>query len=155
MFSIVDIRHCPEHAGLIAAWVHGEWWADSAVPPGEIAAWVRGCVAANGFPGVLVAVSDGSAIGSVFLHKTEAEDRPAYTPYLGALYVEPSARRQGVGRALVRAVERHAAGLGFGRLYLNAMPHRTSFYQALGWSVVESGYGVHGLDIMHRVLPAP
>ena len=155
MINIIDIRHCPEHVGAVAAWVHREWWARTTVSLGEIAAWVQNCVVSNGFPGVLVAVSNRAAIGSVFLHATEAEDRPAFTPYLGALYVEPSARGQGVGRALVRAIERHAAGLGFGQLYLNAIPDRTPFYQGLGWSVIESGYGEHGLNIMHRVLPVP
>jgi GNAT superfamily N-acetyltransferase len=150
--DIADIRDAPEHVDAVAAWVHREWWSGSAVPPAAIAEWVRSCAGAGGFPGVLVAVSKGRAIGSVFLHRTEAEDRPAFTPYLGALYVEPLSRRQGVGRALVRAVERHAAGLGFDRLYLNAGPNRTSFYEPLGWSVVESGYGARGLTIMCRVL---
>ncbi len=155
MFSIVDIRDCPEYVGVVAVWVHREWWANTSVSLGEVAAWVQNCVASNGLPGILVAVSNGAAIGSIFLHKTEAEDRPAFTPYLGALYVEPHARRQGIGRALVHAVERHAVGLGFGEMYLNAMPHRTSFYEGLGWRIIETGYGEHGLNIMHRILPAP
>jgi GNAT superfamily N-acetyltransferase len=154
MVDIADIRDAPEHMDAVAAWVHREWWSGSAVPPAALAEWVRDCAGADGFPGVLVAVSNGRAIGSVFLHRTEAEDRPAFTPYLGALYVEPPSRRQGVGRALVRAIERHAAGLGFDRLYLNAGPNRTSFYELLGWSVVETGYGARGLTIMCRVLDA-
>src|SRR4051794_39083252 len=96
--------------------------------------WVSACAASNGFPGVLVAVAEGTAIGSVFLHRTEAEDRPAFTPYLGALYVEPPWRGQGVGRALVKAVEAHARELAFEALYLNASNSRASFYEALGWT---------------------
>ncbi|HEX8168794.1 MAG TPA: GNAT family N-acetyltransferase [Beijerinckiaceae bacterium] len=153
-FAVVDLRHHPEHAAAVAAWVHREWWSGSAVSLAALTEWAEGCAASNGFPGVLVAVSQGRAIGSVFLHGTEAEDRPAFTPYLGALYVEPSWRRQGVGRALVQAVERHAAGLGFDRLYLNAVPSRTSFYEPLGWKVVERAYGPHRLNIMRRALPA-
>lgn len=152
MAAIVDIRDRPEHVARVAAWVHGEWWSRSAVSLGEVTEWVRGCVAGSGFPGVLVAVAEGQAVGSVFLHTTEAPDRPAYTPYLGALYVE-AGRRQGVGRALVRALEQHAAGLGFRAIYLNATPQRTSFYDALGWVVVERRYGPRGLDVMRREPP--
>jgi hypothetical protein len=53
----------------------------------------------------------------------------------------------------VRAVEQHAAGLGSRALYLNAMPARTSFYEAIGWVVVETAYGPHGLNIMRRGEP--
>lgn len=148
MVSVVDIRACPEHVAVVAGWVHREWWSRSAVSPEELKEFVRGCVAASGFPAVLVAVSERQAIGSVFLHPTEAPDRPAYTPYLGALYVDTPYRGQGVGRALVRAAEQQAAGLGFGALYLNAMPARTSFYESVGWVVVEPAYGPHRLDIM-------
>jgi GNAT superfamily N-acetyltransferase len=153
MFSIVDIRDCPEHVATVAGWVHREWWSRSAVSLEELTEWVRGCVAGNGFPGVLVALGQTQAIGSVFLHPTEAPDRPAYTPYLGALYVDAPWRSQGVGRALVRALEQHAAGLGFRDLYLNAVPARISFYDALGWEIVEREYGAHGLNVMRRVLP--
>ncbi len=154
MISIVDIRQCPEHVATVAGWVHREWWSRSAVSLEEVTAWVRGCVEASGFPGVLVAVADGQAIGSVFLHPTEAPDRPAYTPYLGALYVETGFRSRGVGRALVRDLEQRAHGLGFREVYLNAMPARTSFYEGLGWAIVESAYGPHGLDIMRRGVPS-
>jgi GNAT superfamily N-acetyltransferase len=150
MVSVVDIRDCPGHVAAVAGWVHREWWSRSAVSHEGLTEWVRGCVAGSGFPAVLVAVSEGQAIGSVFLHPTEAPDRPAYTPYVGALYVDAPHRSQGVGRALVRALEQHAAGLGYRALYLNAMPARTSFYQAIGWRVVETAYGPHGLNVMRR-----
>ena len=154
MFSIVDIRDSPGHVAAVAAWVHREWWSGSTVTPAALAEWVEVCTVADGLPAILVAVAEGRAIGSVFLHASEAENRPAYTPYLGALWVEPSWRRRGVGPALVRAVERHAARLGFRELYLNAAPGRTPFYEALGWRVVETGYGARSLDILRRAVSA-
>lgn len=154
MVAVVDIAERPEHVAVVAAFVHREWWSRSSLSLAVLTGWVEGCLSAGGFPGVLVAVAEGEAVGSVFVHATEAEDRPAFRPYLGALYVEPSWRRQGVGSALVRAAERRAADLGFPAIYLNAMPQRAPFYERLGWIVVERGYGPHGLSIMRRVLQA-
>jgi GNAT superfamily N-acetyltransferase len=153
MFTVIDIKLCPEHVGAVAAWVHREWWASKA-PVEALTSWVEGCISSDGFPATLVAVSEGRPIGSVFLHPTEAEDRPAYKPYLGALYVEPQWRGKTVGRALVHAVERHAAALRFRRMFLNAAPHRASFYEELGWSIIERANGPHGLNIMRRDLSA-
>src|SRR4051812_1036504 len=101
-FTVVDIRDAPEHARSIAAWVHHAWWANTDTTVDDISRWVSACTTSGGFPGILIAVAERTAIGSVFLHRTEAEDRPLFTPYLGALYVEPSWRGRSVGRTLVR-----------------------------------------------------
>jgi predicted N-acetyltransferase YhbS len=102
-----------------------------------------------------VAVLDGEIIGSVSLHETEAEDRPAYRPYLGALFVKPGYRSRGLGQALVRAVEAHARHLGHAVIYLNAADATTGLYEKLGWQVVERAYGRKQLNIMQRVLERP
>jgi GNAT superfamily N-acetyltransferase len=54
------------------------------------------------------------------------------------LYVSPSYRRQGIGRALVRIVM-DAAGNHFRTLRLKTTPVAGSFYQALGFRCVSSG----------------
>lgn len=51
---------------------------------------------------------------------------------LGLLFVEPAAIGSGVGRLLYRDVLRRAAGLGFRRLLIDADPHATGFYRAMG-----------------------
>ncbi|TGS74101.1 GNAT family N-acetyltransferase, partial [Mesorhizobium sp. M3A.F.Ca.ET.175.01.1.1] len=59
------------------------------------------------------------------------------TPWLAGLIVEEAYRRSGVGTALVRAVEDHAASAGVGKLYLYTWQAR-GFYEALGWSAAET-----------------
>ncbi|MEZ2332598.1 GNAT family N-acetyltransferase [Mesorhizobium sp. RCC_202] len=58
------------------------------------------------------------------------------TPWLAGLIVDEACRGQGVGKALVAAVEAHAASVGVGKLYLYTWQARR-FYEALGWIAVE------------------
>ncbi|WP_263487389.1 GNAT family N-acetyltransferase [Mesorhizobium sp. CA4] len=59
------------------------------------------------------------------------------TPWLAGLVVEEAYRSGGVGTALVRTVEAHAATARVGTLYLYTWQAR-GFYEALGWSAVET-----------------
>jgi predicted N-acetyltransferase YhbS len=99
-----------------------------------------------------VVISEGKLVGSVSLHETEANDRPAYTPYLGALFVKLGSRGRGFGTMLVRTVEAQASRLGHPAIYLNAADALTGFYEALGWRIVERGYGHKRLNIMTQLL---
>jgi predicted N-acetyltransferase YhbS len=114
--------------------------------------WLRTHLGEDGFPSTVVAVAGDEAIGSVSLHESEAEDRPHYRPYLAALFVRPDNRGEGVGAALVRAVEANARRLGHAVVYLNAADPVVGLYEALGWQVVERGYGPKQLNIMQRRL---
>ncbi len=70
-------------------------------------------------------------IGTVIV--CDEETRPHYTPW-----VEPEYRQQGIGAALVDKAAEFAFGSGAGRVYLLSRPHRRSFYEGLGWSVLET-----------------
>lgn len=133
--------------------MHREWWSASGKPLSALRDWVEACAHAAGFPATLVAVADGKAVGSVFLHTSEAPDRPAFTPYLGALYVEPEWRSRGVGSALIEALLAHASRQGYGEIFLNANAERTPFYLKRGWRVVEANYRPARLNIMRHPLP--
>lgn len=154
MISLAALRHQPQHLATIAGWVHAEWWAHTDAPVQTIADWLATHLGPDRFPTTIVALEGARAIGSVSLHASEAPDRPAYTPYLGALYVVPQHRGRGLGPRLVRAVEEQARELGYRAVYLNANTARHApFYAALGWREIETGYGARGqLAIMQRDL---
>jgi predicted N-acetyltransferase YhbS len=117
--------------------------------------WLKTHLGESGFPTTFVAVLDNEIVASVSLHETEAEDRPTYRPYLGALFVKPGHRGRGLGQALVRAVEAHARQLGYAVVYLNAADATIGLYEKLGWQVVERAYGRKQLNVMQRVLERP
>jgi GNAT superfamily N-acetyltransferase len=118
------------HVRAFADWVSG-WQVD------EAAQELQSHITARGVPTTLVALDEAASpsdalLGSVSLLDS---DRPApdrHAPWLGSLYVRPSARGRGVGAALVRAAVAEAQRLGVPRLHLWTPAH-ASFYAALGW----------------------
>ncbi|WP_405592549.1 GNAT family N-acetyltransferase [Streptomyces sp. NBC_01190] len=72
------------------------------------------------------------------------------TAVLGRLAVLRSARRGGVGAALVRALEDEARRLGLAGVYLEAQVHAVPFYERLGYRA----YGPEFMDagIAHRAM---
>lgn len=64
-----------------------------------------------------------------------------------------NSRGQGLGVALVRAVEDYGNSLGDSAIYLNAADPLVPFYETLGWRVIERDYGSKKLNIMQRSRP--
>ena len=56
-------------------------------------------------------------------------------PHLRGLYVEPGARRQGLGRALLQAVERRLFEQGASALFIAAAQGAVDFYRHCGYAV--------------------
>jgi GNAT superfamily N-acetyltransferase len=118
------------HVRAFADWVSG-WQVDEAERELQAHASVRA------LPTTLLALDpaadgDDALLGSVSLLES---DRPApdrHAPWLGSLYVRPSARGRGIGATLVRAAVAEAQRLGVPRLHLWTPAH-ASFYAALGW----------------------
>ncbi|NUO59641.1 MAG: MarR family transcriptional regulator [Hamadaea sp.] len=73
------------------------------------------------------------------------------------MWVSPSARRLGVGRRLLAALESHAVTLGFTELRLStheALPEAIALYQALGFAEIPAyGDDVHGQRFYALPLP--
>lgn len=86
---------------------------------------------------VLVAERQGHGIvGFSQTYPTFCSVAAARIGVLYDLFVEPGSRKLGVGRALMRAAESHAAGSGLARLELSTagtnLPAQ-SLYESLGW----------------------
>jgi GNAT superfamily N-acetyltransferase len=149
-YQLFSLREQPQHLTTVSVWIYRQWWAGTDTSIEAIERWLSTHLDEGGFPTTFLVVSDGELAGSVSLHETEAENRPAYRPYLGVLFVKPESRGHGFGVALVRAVEAHAGQLGHAAIYLNAADAVARFYERLGWRVVERAYGRKQLNIMQR-----
>ena len=103
----------------------------------EDVAGLRGLIAGDGFEAAFVARERGRPIGSCLLVRDEISSPHDLTPWLAGLVVEEAYRGGGIGMALVKTVEAHAASAGIGMLYLYTWQAR-GFYEALGWTAVET-----------------
>ena len=91
---------------------------------------------------LFVAWVGATAVGNVYLWREKAHERPVrerlgWTPTVNHLEVDPPWRNRGIGSALVRAVESHAASLGYWRIGLGVSvdnPAARRLYERLGYS---------------------
>ncbi|ESX94164.1 MULTISPECIES: GNAT family N-acetyltransferase [unclassified Mesorhizobium] len=103
----------------------------------EDAAGLRELFVGDGMEAAFVARDQGLPIGSCLLVRDEIDPAHDLTPWLAGLIVDQDHRGRGIGTALVRAVEAHAASAGVGKLYLYTWQARR-FYEALGWVEVQT-----------------
>jgi GNAT superfamily N-acetyltransferase len=92
---------------------------------------------------VIVAEVDGDVVGIVHLQVTPAIERERPAGQLGALVVDEGHRGQGIGRALVEAVEQEARLRGCELIYLTTAERRDdahAFYERLGLEHVGRRY---------------
>jgi putative acetyltransferase len=84
--------------------------------------WMRQIIATEV---VVVARTESDIVGFALLLPSTGE--------LRALYVHPTAARQGVGQKLLQRVEAEAEGCGLSRLWLNASLNAEAFYKRQGY----------------------
>ncbi|MDE1958341.1 MAG: GNAT family N-acetyltransferase [Xanthomonadaceae bacterium] len=92
---------------------------------------------------ILLALRDGTAAGFAQLYPLFSSVRTGRIWQLNDLYVAPSARRHGVGRALLAAARDHAAASGALGLQLETQRSNTAaqrLYAAHGWQRDDSSH---------------
>ncbi len=137
-FAIEALADHPHHVSTVARWRWDEW-GPKADPRGSAEAWAARLYqhTRDSIPTTFIALDDGeNVVGVVSLTENDLTIRPDLTPWLAGLFVLPQMRGQGLGSALVRHAEAHAASLLVDRLYLftDTAEH---LYRQLGWQVLE------------------
>ncbi|WP_433359316.1 GNAT family N-acetyltransferase [Actinoplanes sp. CA-142083] len=90
----------------------------------------------DSLPFTLIALDPaGTPVGVVGLGDFDQDDLRDHTPWVMGMLVSPARRAQGIGQALLEALELHAAALGHHRLWV-ATTTATGFYLRCGWQLV-------------------
>ncbi|AKT41235.1 GNAT family N-acetyltransferase [Chondromyces crocatus] len=146
--QIAAISDQPHFLRAVADRVWNAWWREEGFSLGQIEERVRESMGQDALPATLVASSAGAFLGTVSIVKNDMAERPALSPWLAALWVDPQHRRRGVGAALVEAATSTAFTAGVDTLHLCTTPDNAPFYGKLGWQQVEAN--VAGLSILSR-----
>jgi GNAT superfamily N-acetyltransferase len=149
-FTISDLRQRPEFFDAVADRIWRAWWKDGGHPLETISGRLRENLNAEPIPVALVAHDGAAFLGTSSVIASDLEERPDYTPWVAAVWVEPQVRSQGIGAALVERAARDCFALGIARAYLCARPARTAFYERMGWIPIERDVGEHGLTVFIR-----
>lgn len=145
---ISNLRDVPGFASTVADRLWNAWWKDEGVALSALEERLAESLGATPIPFTLVAHDGETFLGTVSLIESDMEERPQYTPWLAALWVDDAFRKTGIGSALIDAATRNASGLRVPVLYLCTEEGNAAFYQRRGWQVVENG--VNGLTIFSR-----
>lgn len=149
MPTIEYLNDHPDLVPTLARWLHHQFLPLS---PGSTvercAQRLRDQPGGRAIPTTVVAISDGTLLGSASLVSQDMVVRPSLSPWLASVYVAPEYRKQGVGSALVQRIVDDARALGIQRLYLYT-PDREPFYHRLGWRTLEHiDYRDHYVAVM-------
>ncbi|HET7843129.1 MAG TPA: GNAT family N-acetyltransferase [Xanthomonadales bacterium] len=127
------LADAPQHAATLAQWHLGAWGAllrdwTVAAAQAELETHRAHCA----IPTTIVAYEGDELAGSASLLANDHERIRAWSPWLASVFVRPSSRGRGIGRALVERVVADARALRVQELYLYTTD-AVAYYEALGW----------------------
>lgn len=128
----------PTAIAVLAPAFKAHWAADKPESHVQaIAQKFKECLNRDTLPLGLVATEGEDVLGSVALMTRSVHSRPSLGPWVAALYVFPTRRRQGIGAALVRAAEIEAKRLKRPVLYAGT-ESAVRLFTRLEWQAVET-----------------
>ena len=149
-FTISDLRQFPEFFDIVAERIWQAWWKADGHPLDYISGRLRENLSDTPIPFALVAHDGETFLGTASVIASDLAERPQFTPWVAAVWVDPRARRRGVGAALVNRAALDCFALGVSRAYLCARPQRSGYYERLGWTSIERDVGRHRMGVLIR-----
>jgi GNAT superfamily N-acetyltransferase len=126
----------PDLIGPIGRMRSAEWGNG-----GDVDEWISTTRSEGGredLPVTWVAVDEnGTALGAVALGPSDVPDRPELMPCIWGMVVRTDLRRRGIGRLLLRRLERFAAIHGYPAVWVLTGSPAVGYYERCGWQRAE------------------
>jgi len=147
--TIRYLADVPDLLPSLVAWFESEWEVYYGPRgPGAAEAHLREAMNRDVLPLGLVAVSDdGAPLGTISLRES-SRFHEEWGPWGSAFLVDPTRRGQGVGTALVAALEQEARRLGFPWLY---MATDSGIVERRGWRAVDSAKSLRRKITVYKI----
>ncbi len=139
--TISNLTDRPDFAARVADRIWRAWWRPHGVPLSYIVERLKENLAGGAIPRAFVAHDGETFAGTASVIASDLDERPQYTPWVAAVWVEPDYRSRRLGRQLIGHAARYALSTGARQVYLTARPQRRSLYEELGWRIIEEGVG--------------
>ena len=146
-FEISNLNDFPELKLVAADRVWNAWWRPYGRLFQVVTDFFDELPRARGIPFGLVAHDGGRYLGSVLGLVSDLDERSELSPWVGALWVEPEFRKQGVAAALVKAALAEIFAAGHEVAFLCATAEKRTMYQNQGWQLIEEKVGEDALDV--------
>lgn len=133
-----------DHRELIPEVGRFRWleWGHEDPERAELSWWIDVTARESGrddLPVTFVAIdAGGEAFGAVGLGQFDPSERRDRSPWVLGMIVRPDLRGRGIGRLLLEVLGTWAAEHGYERMWVATGDPAVAFYQACGWSLVET-----------------
>jgi RimJ/RimL family protein N-acetyltransferase len=141
--QLSDLRQRPDFFDTVADRVWRAWWKPGGVPLERISGGLAVMMKGDRIPFAIVAHDGDEFLGSTLAIASDLDQRPQYSPWVAAVWVEPQHRLKQVGRSLVGHAAKTLFARGFERVYLCSSTNRRDFYTRQGWVPIEESIGPH------------
>ena len=135
--TVVNVRKKPEYREKAIAYFQSKWANENSmmVYKDSIS---RSIAAKNPLPIWYLLLDEEEIIGCAGLITNDFISCVDLWPWLCALYIEETHRRQGLGGLLISQTKQDTAGAGFEKLYL--CTDHIGYYEKYGFSYICDGY---------------
>jgi len=147
-FQISDFREYQHYGSTIADRVWNTWWRNAGRPVSDVERHMAEMADDRPLPMAVVAHGDHGYLGSAFLIHSDMEERPQYSPWVAAVWVEAAERKRGIGRALIAEAASTAASLGYRAAYICCRRDLEGFYVRTGSTIIEQAVGAKSLSVL-------